>query len=304
MNKKILVAVHSGHTDTPAIQRALSLASATTDVDIMLYSAVYDEYIPNLNVVADQIQKLHQKMLDSEIKKLEEIKSHLVQAAKSVEIEAQWEPSVTDGITKAAKQFNADLIIVSSTRHTSLTRLFLSNTDWEILRHVHMPILFAHQHENKPYKKVVIAVESAYNNDHTLKLEDRMIAIGRSICETFNGELHLAHAHPAQPSMTSMDYMIPAELNEKLKQEHEGALNQQASRHNINEHNTHFLEDYPRIAIPKLANDIDADLVVMGLVSRSFIDRFLIGSTTEYLLDHLECDVLTVHANYIDDALN
>jgi len=93
MNKKILVAVHSGHTDTPAIQRALSLASATTDVDIMLYSAVYDEYIPNLNVVADQIQKLHQKMLDSEIKKLEEIKSHLVQAMASPKLQNNLMPT-------------------------------------------------------------------------------------------------------------------------------------------------------------------------------------------------------------------
>ena len=297
MNKKILVAVHSGITDAPAIQRALALAS-TTDVDIMLYSAVYDEYIPNLSVVADQLQKMHQSMLDSEIAKLEEIKSHLVQAAKSVEVNAQWEPSVTDGITKAAEQFNADLIIVSSTRHASLTRLFLSNTDWEILRHVHMPILFAHHNENKHYKKIIIAVEPAHENDDTTKLEDRMITIGKWICETFNGELHLAHAYPSQLTVTSMDYMIPVELNEKLKQEHKDALNKLASKHDVDEKNIHFIEDYPRIAIPKLAKDIDSDLVIMGLVSRSLIDRFFIGSTSEYLLDHLECDVLTVHANY------
>ncbi len=300
MNKKILVAVHSGFTDAPAIKRALALA-INTDADIMLYSAVYDEYIPNLNVVADQIQKMHQSMLDSETAKLEEIKSHLVQVAKSVEVLAQWEPSVTDGITKAAQQFNADLIIVSSTRHSSLSRLFLSNTDWEILRHVYMPILFAHQHENKPYKKIIIAVESSYKNDDTIELEDRMIAIGKWICETFDGELHLAHAYPSQLTVTSMDYMIPVELSEKLKQEHKDTLYQLASRHNISDKNTHFIEDFPRIAIPKLAKDIESDLVIMGLVSRSFIDRFLIGSTSEYLLDHLECDVLTVHANYKAD---
>ena len=297
MNKKILVAVHSGFTDVPAIQRALALASST-DVDIMLYSAVYDEYIPNISVVADQIQKMHQSMLDSEIEKLEEIKSHLVPVAQSVEVLAQWEPSVTEGITKAAEQFNADLIIVSSTRHSSLSRLFLSNTDWEILRHVYMPIIFAHQHENKPYKKVVIAVESAYNNDNTAQLEDRMITIGKWICEIFNAELHLAHAYPPQFTATSMDYMIPAELSEELKQKHKSSLNKLASKHNVSETNTHFIEDFPRIGIPKLAKDIESDLVIMGLVSRSFIDRFLIGSTTEYLLDHLECDVLTVHANY------
>lgn len=301
MNKKILVAIHSGFIDTPAIQRALALASAT-DVDIMLYSAVFDEYIPNLYVNADEIEKMQQSILDSEIVKLEKIKSRLEHVAKSVVIEAQWKPSVVDGIKNAAEQFNADLIIVSSTRHETVTRLFLSNTDWEILRHVSMPILFAHHHADKPYKKVITAVEPAHGSNEPTKLEERMIAIGKWICETFNGELHLAHAYPSQLTVTSMDYMIPVELNEKLKQVHEDDLYQLASENNINKQNTHFLEDYPRIAIPKLADDIDSDLVIMGIVSRSIIDRFMIGSTAEYLLDHLECDVLTVHANYKADT--
>lgn len=300
MNKKILVAVHSGFTDAPSIQRALALAN-TTDVDILLYSAVYDEYIPNLNVIAEQTEKMHQSMLDSETAKLKEIKSHLEKVATSVEIKTQWQPSVTDGITKAAEEFNADLILVSSTRHSSLTRLFLSNTDWDILRHVCMPILFAHQYENKTYKNIIIAVESAYKNDGTKELEDRMIKIGKWLCEIFKGELHLAHAYPSQLTVPSMDYIIPVELGEKLKQEHKDSLSQLASRHNISEEHTHFLEDYPRIAIPKLATEIDSDLVIMGIVDRSFIDRFFIGSTAEYLLDHLDCDVLTVHANYTTD---
>lgn len=73
MNKKILVAVHSGFTDAPAIKRALALA-INTDADIMLYSAVYDEYIPNLNVVADQIQKCINRCLIQKLPNLKKSK--------------------------------------------------------------------------------------------------------------------------------------------------------------------------------------------------------------------------------------
>lgn len=296
MNKKILVAIHSGFIDTPAIQRAIALAN-TADVEIKLYSAVYDEYIPNIDVAVDDIEKTHELMLDSEKAKLKKIKGRLENIAKSVEIEAEWQRSPADGIANAAKQFNADLIMASSTRHSTLSRLFLSNTDWEILRHVPLPVLFAHNHEDKPYQKVIVAVKPAHRDDEPTKLEKQMLAVGKWICETFNAELHLAHAYPDHLPETSIEYMIPSELNTKLKQEHRDALYRLASKYDIDDENIHFLEDYPRTAMPKLATDLGADLVIMGIVSRNFIDRFLIGATAEYLLDHLECDVLTVHAN-------
>lgn len=297
MNKKILVAIHSGFIDTPAVERALAMASAA-DVDIMLYSAVYDEYIPNIYVDDAAIHKMQQTILNSEIAKLEKIKARLKQVAKSVTIETQWTDSTVEGIAQAAESFNADLLIVSSTRHSTVTRLFLSNTDWEILRNISMPILFAHNLSTKPYKKVVAAVEPVNRDDAPKELEKRMMVTGKWISATFNAELHLAHAYPSHLTGASMDYMISMDLNEKLKLTHQEALTNLASEHNIDKQNTHFLEDYPGIAIPKLVNDIDSDLVIMGIVSRDFIDRFMVGSTAEYLLDHLECDVLTIHANH------
>jgi universal stress protein E len=45
---------------------------------------------------------------------------------------------------------------------------------------------------------------------------------------------------------------------------------------------------------PKLSESIGASAVVMGAISRSRIDRIMIGSTAERLLDELECDVFII----------
>ena len=48
-----------------------------------------------------------------------------------------------------------------------------------------------------------------------------------------------------------------------------------------------------------IAQSLPADLVVMGAVSRSGLQRLFIGSTAEEVLDRLPCDVLIVKAEAI-----
>jgi hypothetical protein len=49
-----------------------------------------------------------------------------------------------------------------------------------------------------------------------------------------------------------------------------------------------------RSEIPRVAGELHADLVVMGAVSRSGLERVFIGNTAERILDTLQCDVLVV----------
>ena len=54
------------------------------------------------------------------------------------------------------------------------------------------------------------------------------------------------------------------------------------------------LEGAPREALPQAARDYKASLVVMGAMSRSGMQRLLVGNTAEAVLDHLTCDVLVM----------
>lgn len=50
----------------------------------------------------------------------------------------------------------------------------------------------------------------------------------------------------------------------------------------------------PREAIPGLARELKADLVVMGTVARTGIAGFIIGNTVESILDDIGCSELAV----------
>jgi nucleotide-binding universal stress UspA family protein len=57
--------------------------------------------------------------------------------------------------------------------------------------------------------------------------------------------------------------------------------------------NFHLREGNPRDVIPSAAEKMNADLVVMGTISRTGILGFLIGNTAEVILNNLDCSVLT-----------
>ncbi len=57
---------------------------------------------------------------------------------------------------------------------------------------------------------------------------------------------------------------------------------------------THVLGGEPGPAIVAIANDCDADLIVMGTHGRSGLNRMLMGSVAEYVLRHARCPVLTM----------
>ncbi|MFC6672356.1 universal stress protein [Marinobacterium aestuariivivens] len=56
----------------------------------------------------------------------------------------------------------------------------------------------------------------------------------------------------------------------------------------------HLLKGESHVTLPRFAQEQDIDVMVMGSVARGFIDRLLLGSTVERVLDELACDILVI----------
>lgn len=55
-----------------------------------------------------------------------------------------------------------------------------------------------------------------------------------------------------------------------------------------------IIDGDPGPALASLAEEIDAELIVVGSHGKGLVGRFLEGSTSRYLLDHAPCPVLVV----------
>ena len=144
MATRILAAIPAGLTDTPAIDRAHELAR-NTPAEVLLYSAVYDRYLSTWQSGQTvDVEELRAKLVASEQDRLDTIKQDMQDVSADIETRAEWQHPIVAGIVAAAQQFEADYIIASSTRHHTVTRFVLSNTDWELLRQSPVPVLLAH----------------------------------------------------------------------------------------------------------------------------------------------------------------
>lgn len=293
MPTRLLVALHPGFTDTPAVKRVHALANMV-DLDIVLYSAVYDEHVAGLRFGdAESLADVRKALVSSERRKLDEVRRFLGSVSRSVRIEVTWHFPAAEGIVDAAKRSDVDIIVASSKRHSGAARLVLHNTDWELLRLSEVPVLFAHHRPFSPYRTVLAAVDPTHSGDAASRHDDRLIELSTWFSAAFGGEVHLGHSYPSARMLAS-GYDLPADVLENWRKQHALAVSRLATRHLIDDSRIHLVDDPPRIAIPHLAGFTAADLVVLGAGSRSFLERLVIGRTTEHVLDHLACDVVVV----------
>lgn len=61
-----------------------------------------------------------------------------------------------------------------------------------------------------------------------------------------------------------------------------------------------LVEGNPAIEILRVADMIDADLIVMGTHGRRGIQRLLLGSVAEYVIERAKCPVLTVKTPFCE----
>ena len=294
--QRLLVAIAAGFTHPPSVARIKMLA-ANLDLKLKLYSAVYDKYLSTWQAGGHaDLEKLRAILVQGEEDRLAEVKEDLLGVCDDTDLEVAWQHPAADGILDAAKAFNADLVVLSNTHHGPLPRLTMTHTDWEVMRRADVPVLIAKDRETHGYKRILVAVDPVHEYDKPAALDATLVAEARKLAEPFGAEVHLVHGYPTQQSMLSPESVLPLEIIEAWRTTHTNATMQFAEAQGIDEDKVHIVGHNPRLAIQEVAKQIDADVVVMGVVSRSFFKELVIGRTAEHLIDALECDVLTLNA--------
>ena len=292
--KKLLIAMQAGHTSTPALNRAKQLAKKG-DIEVMLYSAVYDAQFAGSSFGdGTAMEGTRNAMVYAERQKLDGIRHELVGLAKSISAKTEWCEFAAEGIVNAAQDFNADLIVIGSRQHSLASRLLLDNTDWSVLQRTTIPVLVAHSREFQNYEQVMVALAPLQSSETIDNLSHEEIEKAQWLAGYFGGETHLTQVLPPEHVEFYERLTDSADLATTLRLQDLNAVAQLGPEHNIDAAHVHTTDTPLAQAIPEAANDLHADLVVLGLTPHTAAETFLVDSSTERVVDHLECDVLAV----------
>lgn len=308
---RILCVIDPTQEEQPALQRAKWFAEHSgAEIDLLV--CCYNEYLSGHRLFdSESLQKARGKVMDTQKRKLEALAAPLRAENLSVTTTAMWFHPLDEAIARQATLLRADIVFKDTHYHSGLSRALFTNTDWSLIRICPVPLWLVNPRDVVSTPAIITAVDPFNEHDKPATLDDELLGIGQSIADCTNSDLHAFHcfdsgviaAAEAANSYNPLPISMP-DLEREMREHHQHKFSEIAERHGIAKDRSHLAFGSVQVELPALATELDAALVVMGAVSRSRLDRFVIGATAEKTLSRLPCDLLVVKPKMIATPVN
>ncbi|MDM7860827.1 universal stress protein UspE [Alteromonas sp. ASW11-36] len=293
--QNLLVVIDPESESQPALARACLLARKTR-AKVTAFMCIYDfSYEMTTMLSHEERDAMRQAVLTDRAEWLQNI-CKTYDSPEEVETCVVWDNSVYSAAIKHAIQIKADLIIKAANSHDDLASLIFTPTDWHLLRKSPTSVLMVKQHDWPENGNVIAAVNVGTEDNQHQALNDKVTNTAKLITELLGARLHLVNAYPGTPLNLAIEIpeFDPQGYTSNVKHHHEKEMQAFAGRHGVHAEVTHVKQGLPEVAIPTVAADIDAELVVIGTIGRVGLSAALIGNTAEHVIDALNCDVLAI----------
>ncbi|MFS2155792.1 universal stress protein [Pseudomonas sp. Pseusp122] len=283
---------------TPAFDRAVALAKAygapLRIVALDYFQAlevmgIFDHSA--LSLLRDGYLQAHGQWLEQQVAQ---------ERAKGLEckVEVLWTDSCFEAIIACVRAARPQMLIKDVHHEPLFARLFSTPLDWHLLRDCLCPVqLVTGGHSPLP-RKVLVAVNLYRYEDADLKFNDRLIETASRIARQCGGSVHVLYSYDWSvfyATNVTLLGALPVEtgFHEALGEAHAEAFASLCDRHAIPAECCHFLVGTPQPTISAFAREQDIDLLVMGSLPRTRLEK-VIGNTAESLLIHSPCSVLII----------
>ena len=293
-NKRVvLVVVDPTASAHPSIERAAWLARHEP-VQIELFISDHAQSRTGTDDVRASAGERHRS-------RLEQLAAPLRAEGFTVAVDARWDFPLHDSIVRKTVDSGADLVIKDTHYHSVLKRSIFSNTDWSLIRNCGATLWLVKPRPPGQRPCFVAAVDPLHEHDKPAGLDGRILETAQALGGALNGDVHVFHAFDvaAAIAMTtdamSMPIALPLnELTDAMRAEHTEAVARLCKQHGVPPERTHVHQGGTRQLLLALTEQLRADAVVMGAVSRSGLKGLFLGNTAEDVLDRLHCDLVIV----------
>ncbi len=182
-------------------------------------------------------------------------------------------------VAKIAEEMKADLIVVGATPQPALARSLVGSTGRRILYLSHRPVLVANEPRREPFRRVLAAVDLSEESG-------RVLESAWAIARADRAELRVLYVLEPLPLMLAR--AASYDESERMRHGREQMERVLAEVGLLEELAVHgrMRQGPSGKEILEEAQDWDADLIVVGTHGFGFFDRFLMGSTSLYVLRH------------------
>ncbi len=201
---------------------------------------------------------------------------------------------LAESIIDAAKKISPDLVIKSTHHHSALERSIISNTDWRLIRKCPYPLMLVKPQPWKEDGSIATAVDPMHVKAEQSKLDHVLLDGAASMSETFGQPVRVFHSY--YPFVSAL-FPLGGETDEhlqRIEEQHRGKVLAAMKEHDIPEAALELSRGELNSSLLAFLNRTQANLLVLGALSRNFLERAIVGNTAEKILEDCPCDILVL----------
>ncbi|WP_011218549.1 universal stress protein UspE [Photobacterium profundum] len=293
----ILVAIDPAQDHQPALSRAIHLANKSSDVKITIFLAIYDFSYEMTSMLSSEERHAMRRgvVMQREAWLKDLIKPH-AEDGLDIDIKVVWHNRPYEAIVAEVFTSHIDLLVKATHAHDKIGSVIFTPTDWHLLRKCPCPVLMVKEHSWPENGKIVACVNLAADSETHESLNNAIVKEAQCIAGILGAEINLVNAYPATPVNITIELpeFDPASYTDAVRGHHLTSMKALRQQYSICEEQTYVIEGLPEDVIPKVAEDLDAELVILGTTGRTGLSAVFIGNTAEHTIDSLNCDLLAL----------
>lgn len=294
----ILVFIDPSQVSQGALERAVDIAEKANDIKITLFLCCYDlSYEMTSLSSAEERQAMRQIVIKENKEWLKTLALPYQKKGLTINCEVIWHHRPFQAAIIEVLKNKYDLVIKSTHQHSKLSAILFTPTDWNLLRKCPVPVLLVKHHKWPEKGNILCAIDckSIQDEEHH-HLNRQILSEAKTMAKVINANVHIVNAYPSPPMniMLELPEFDPINYEDGLKVFHQKTLNEYAEEYKISQQRTHLVQGLPEDVISEVAQDIDAELVILGTVGRTGLSATLLGHTAEQVIDNLNCDLLAL----------
>ncbi|MFY8325689.1 universal stress protein [Pseudoalteromonas sp. ZZD1] len=292
---------------SPSLLRAISLAkNSQADLTLLLVipSLSLSSALNKIGIESPEIETLTLTKANENLRSLIASLDNDVNIKAEVKVGKRYLESI-----RAVLSNSFDILLKEVDKLSWFDRLITSD-DMHLLRNCPCPVWLMKKDEKLNYKQILAAVDfdSIDESNCNLELNNTILELACAISLAEFSTTHVVNVYDApNAGFISLWVEDPDKVEKELYEfEHRHSQHKMEQlfeklKQNLGQKSYNFLSLRSHIIkgaaeeeLPKAAQAVDADLVVMGTISRTGVAGLVIGNTAETILNQLDSSILAV----------
>jgi len=295
--KRILVVISGRHAEHPALERALKFAEFN-DVHIHLFNSIYEPVMELTDVLSSEHRKeMKSQYMADRYLYMDTLADDLDKKNISCSVNVAWHRELHEAIEDIVEELEPDLVIKRISADSSNINPFAMPVDRHLLRFCKAPLLLirdSHWVKNP----ILAAIDPTASDKKHIALNHDILEYSKMLAHITETQLHSVNTFETPSMGPTMDVGWANIDFDSIKVEtsnaHKNKMETLLKEHDLFINPYHVIEGRADLAIPNIAKEIDAQLLILGTVGRTCLSGAFIGNTAEHILANMSCDILTL----------